>query len=87
MRKHPYDSSKQVLHASGSSWMDFIASSRPSKSHRQTICPMNGRMVNDPRELDTFSASTPVEYRNVSARNSPDSAIRRRASPKSPLHR
>ena len=27
----------------------------------QCCCPMNGRTVKDPRALDTFSASTPVE--------------------------
>ena len=41
--------------------IDFIANSRPSKSQRQIICPIHGRIVNDPLLLETLSASTPVE--------------------------
>ncbi len=59
--KQPYDSLKHVTQSLGSAYMDFMVSSRPSKSQRQIICPMKGRIVNDPRELDTLSASTPVE--------------------------
>ena len=59
--KQPYDSANVTLQSLGSSYIDFIANSRPSKSQRQIICPIHGRIVNDPLLLETLSASTPVE--------------------------